>query len=185
LRYSNNYYNRDSNKFTFGRFIRDEKVICIDQDDNNLGLVETSYALNLARQANLELVMVSQGNPSTCKILDFSKFKYESNKREKIAKKNQRKNEIKIKEVKFRPATNENDLLNKANQLKDFLSEGNKLKVTVVFKGRELCHRELGIETMKKFAGMICANFDGEPSMTGRNMVAILVKSNSKIEAAK
>lgn len=186
MRYPNyNYNNRDNNKFTFGRLIRDIKVMCIDQNNNNLGLVDTSYALNLAREANLELVMVSQGkygNPSTCKILDFSKFKYENNKKDKLAKKNQRKNEIKIKEVKFRPSTNENDLLNKANQLKDFISEGNKLKVTVIFRGRELCHRDLGIDTMKKFADMICANFEGEPSMTGRNITAILIKHVNKTE---
>lgn len=176
MAYNNNFNNK---KFVFGYFIKDEKIICIDQLNNNLGVVNTSYALQLARNEGLELVMVSpgrKGSLSTCKILDFSKFKYEQNKKEKFAKKQQRENAIKIKEVKFRPSIDENDILVKANQLKDFISDGNKVKITILFKGRELCHKNVGAELINKFSTMIGASIDGEISMTGKNMIAFLTK---------
>lgn len=187
LRYPcRNIHTPETKKYIFGRFIRDPKVICIDNNNDNLGILETSYALQLARDANLDLVIVSygkRGNLSTCKILDLGKYKYEQDKKNKITKKKQRENAVKIKEVKFRPSTDYNDLLNKANQLNDFLSEGNRLKVTITFRGREMIHKNIGIETLKKFAEMISAHFDIEPSMNGRNMTAILVRNEQKVES--
>lgn len=182
---NNNYRNRDSVKIIFGRFIRDAKVICIDQDNNNLGVVDTIYALDLAKQANLELVLVSVGKagaPSTCRILDLNKYRYELIKKDKNLKKKQRQNIIKIKEVKFRPSTHDNDLLTKARQLKDFLDEGNKIKISVMFRGRELAHKDIGLEIIHKFANMISATFDGEPSLNGKNLIAVLVKQQVKPE---
>lgn len=165
----------------YGRFIREPQVFVIDNNDVNHGLIDTRDALRMAQDAELELVMVSQGkggNPSTCKILDFGKYKFEQEKREKVAKKKQRENSVKIKEVKFRPVTDENDLETKAKQLHEFVTEGNRLKVTVIFRGREMAHKEIGLEIMKKFAGMVEAKFEQEPSMTGRNLNAILVKKD-------
>ena len=170
---------RDETKYIFGRFIKDQQVLCIDQDNKNLGLIDTRDALQLAKDAGLELVVVSQGQngrPSTARILDFSKYKYEKEKQEKQTKKKQRENAIKIKEVKLRPATGDNDLQVKANQLKEFLQEGNRVKVTVLFKGREMAHREIGMDTLKRFAIIISAQFDGDPSITGRNLIAWLIK---------
>lgn len=175
-RFKNN--NDNSKKYIFGRFIRDRQVLCIDHNNNNLGLIDTVEALQIARNENLELVMVSQGKkgfPSTCRILDFGKYKYEQEKKEKVAKRKQRDNAIKTKEVKFRPTTDDNDLKIKAQQLSEFLSEGNKVKVTVVFKGREIVHKDRGIDALHKFASMISGNFDGEISMTGRNLVAFII----------
>ena len=170
---------KDDKRYVFGRFIRELKVYCIDQHNNNIGLIDTRDALQMAHEAGLELVMVSQGkgnNPSTCKILDFGKFKYEQEKRDKVAKKKQRENAVKIKEVKFRPVTDDNDLKTKANQLHEFIDEGNRLKVTITFRGREMAHREIGMDTLNKFAQMVSARFESEPLMTGRNMTAILTK---------
>lgn len=172
----------DDKRYVFGRFIREQKVYVIDHNNTNLGLVETRDALNLAQEVGMELVLVSQGkqgNPSTCKILDFGKYKYEQEKRDKVSKKKQRENAIKIKEVKFHPTTDDNDLLVKANQLREFIDAGNRLKVTITFKGREMAHREVGLERMYKFVKMISARFDVEPSIMGRNMNAILVKKDS------
>lgn len=175
-------FKKNDNKFVFGRLIRDQQVICIDHENTNLGLIDTYKALQIAEEAGLDLVMVSQGaynKPSTCKILDLDKFKYEQEKRDKLAKKKQRENAIKIKEVKLRPSTDDNDLQTKAKQFLEFVSEGHRLKVTVVFKGREVCHRELGVETMNKFAKMVSAKFDTEPSFSGRNITATLIKNIS------
>jgi translation initiation factor IF-3 len=175
----------DEKQYVFGRFIREQKIYCIDQNNTNLGLIDTRDALQLASDAGLELVMVSQGkagNPSTCKILDLGKHRYEQEKKDKVVKKKQRDNAIRLKEIKFHPSTDDNDLLTKARQFQEFISEGNRLKVTVVFRGREMAHRDLGIEKMSKFAKMICAQYDAEPMVSGRNMTAVLVKSDQKAE---
>ncbi len=174
---------RDNKRYVFGRFIREPKVFCIDHEEVNHGLIDTRDALRIAQDAGLELVMVSQGkngNPSTCKVLDFGKYKYEQDKREKITKKKQRENAIQIKEVKLRPVTDENDLKTKARQLQEFVDEGNRLKISVIFRGREMAHREIGLEIMTKFAGLVSAKFEQEPSMTGRNLNAVLVKKESQ-----
>jgi translation initiation factor IF-3 len=121
----------DDKRYVFGRFIREPSVYCIDQNNNNIGLIDTRDALNMAYEVGLELVMVSQGKgktPSTCKILDFGKYKYEQEKRDKVSKKKQRENAIKIKEVKFRPVTDDNDLKTKANQLREFIDDGNRFE---------------------------------------------------------
>lgn len=170
---------KEETRYVFGRFIREPNVFVIDQHNNNIGLTDTRDALRMAHDAGLELVMVSQGKqgkPSTCKILDFGKYKFEQEKREKVAKKKQRENAVKIKEVKFRPVTDDNDLQTKARQLKEFIAEGNRLKAIVTFRGREMAHKDIGLETLKKFAGMVGARFDADPLMTGRNLNVILIK---------
>jgi translation initiation factor IF-3 len=174
---------KDTKRYVFGRFIREPKVFCIDHEDINHGLIDTRDALRIAQDAGLELVMVSQGkngNPSTCKILDFGKYKFEQEKRDKVTKKKQRENAVKIKEIKFRPVTDENDLKTKACQLQEFIDENNRLKITVVFRGREMAHREIGLEIITKFVDMISAKFEQEPSMTGRNLNAILIKKDTQ-----
>jgi translation initiation factor IF-3 len=174
---------KETKRYVFGRFIREPKVLVIDQNNDNIGLIDTSVALKMAHDANLELVMVSQGqrgNPSTCKILDFGKYKYEQEKREKVTKKKQRENAVKIKEIKFRPVTDDNDLLTKARQLKSFVDEGNRLKVTIAFRGREMAHKNIGLETLKKFSDMVGARFDSDPSMSGRNLNVILIRKESE-----
>lgn len=171
----------DRYKYVYGRFIREQQVYVIDHNDVNHGLVDIRDALRMAQDASLELVMVSQGKngkPSTCKILDFGKYKFEQEKREKLTKKKQRDNAVKIKEVKFHPVTDENDLETKARQFQEFVDDGNKLKVSVIFRGREMAHKEIGLEIMKKFAGMVGAKFEQEPSMLGRNLNAILAKKD-------
>jgi len=179
--------NKDHYKYVYGRFIKEPKVYVIDHENNNIGLVDTKDALDMARAVSLDLVLISQGRgdkPSTCKILDLGKYKYEQEKREKVAKKKQRENAVKIKEVKFRPGTDENDLKTKARQLQEFVDEGNRLKVTIMFRGREMAHKNIGAEQIGKFASMISARVDTEPAMSGRNMTAILIKSEQKVEVA-
>jgi translation initiation factor IF-3 len=176
---------RNDYRYVFGRFIREAKIVCIDQDNNNIGVIDTQEALRMAHSAGLELVMVSPGKNgklSTCKILDFGKYKFEQEKKEKVTKKKQRENAIQIKEVRLRPSTSEHDLITKARQLKEFMDEGNRLKVSVQFRGREMAHREIGFDTMKKFAQLISAQYEGEPMITGRNITVVLFKSEQKPE---
>lgn len=179
---------RTDHRYVFGRFIREAKVVCIDQDNNNIGVIDTQEALRMAHSSGLELVMVSQGKngkPSTCKILDFGKYKFEQEKREKVTKKKQRDNVIQIKEVRLRPSTGEHDLEVKARQLKEFIEDGNRLKVTVQFRGREMAHRDIGAETMKKFAQLISAQYESDPTVTGRNMTVVLFKGEQKQQEAR
>ena len=174
---------RTDHRYIFGRFIREAKVVCIDQDNNNIGIIDTQEALRMAHNAGLELVMVSQGKngkPSTCKILEFGKYKFEQEKKERVTKKKQRENAIQIKEVRLRPSTGEHDLITKARQLQEFMDDGNRLKVTVQFRGREMAHREIGFETMKKFAQLISAKYEGEPLVTGRNITVVLQKVEAR-----
>lgn len=177
--------NRDYYKYVYGRFIKDPKVFVIDHENNNIGLIDTRDALEMAKAVNLDLVMISQGKdnkPGTCKILDLGKYKYDQEKRDKVAKKKQRDNAVKIKEVKFRPGTDDNDLRTKARQLQEFVDDGNRVKVTIMFKGREMAHRNIGAEQIDKFASMMSAKRDAEPIMSGRNMTAILSKAEQKAE---
>lgn len=176
---------REDKRYAFGRFIREPKVYCIDQNNVNLGLIDTTQGLQLAHDAGLELVLVSQGqkgNPSTCKILDFGKYKFEQEKRDRIAKKKQRENSIKTKEVSFRPSTDDNDLMTKARQLQEFMDDGNKLKVTIKFRGREMAHTDIGVQTLKRFAQMMGTRYESEPSFTGKNMSVVLVKEQKETQ---
>ena len=173
----------DEKRYIFGRFIREPKVYCIDQNNTNLGLMDTPSALKLAQDADLELVLVShgqKGQPSTCRILDLSKYKYEQEKKEKAIKKKQRENAIKVKELNLRPCTDDNDLLTKARQFQDFINEGNRLKVQVKFRGREMAHTDLGLDILNRFCSMVSARYDVAPSVTGKNMVAVLVRDQEK-----
>ncbi len=138
--------------------IRNPKVLCIDHENNNLGLIETSKALEIARNNELDLVQVSfnqkEGIP-TCKILDYGKFKYTLQLNEKAAKKKQRESEIKIKEIKMRPMTATNDIKIKAIKAQEILDDGDKVKISIVFKGRELNYKENAFETYDSFVSFL------------------------------
>lgn len=138
--------------------IRNPKVLCIDHESNNLGLIDTSKALEIARNQNLDLVQVSfdpKNNIPTCKVLDYGKYKYTLSLNEKAAKKKQRESEIKIKEIKLRPATAENDIKIKAAKAQEILDDGDKVKISIIFKGRELNYKENAFETYNAFIGFL------------------------------
>ena len=171
--------NRNREKYIVGRFIKAAQVLCIDNENQNRGILPIREALSLADSYGLDLVQISNSkdNVPTCKIIDYSKYKYEVSKKEKLAKKKQRENTVKTKEIKFRPSTDENDLRTKAKQAQGFIDDGNKLKVTVMFRGREMAHKDIGRDTMDKFIGMLeGAVIDNPPSMIGRNFTVIVVK---------
>lgn len=157
------------------RRIRIPEVRLIASDGNQLGVVRLEEALRLAQEVDLDLVEISPtANPPVCKIMDYGKYKYLQKKKEHEAKK--RQTVVHLKEVKMRPMTDEHDFQFKMRHVQRFLEEGNKAKVTVVFRGRELEHKSHGralmdrvLETMKGKATV-----ESPPMMEGRAMIMIL-----------
>jgi len=161
----------------FNHFIRSPNVLCINQADENLGVMRTDSALELAANANLDLVQISMGknNVPICKITDFGKFKFNLSKKKKEQDKKKRESTIKIKEIAFRPGTDENDLNIKANKAIQFLNDKDNLKVTVVFKRSELNHKDIGITTLKSFISKLGEiEFINEPSFAGKSLTTLV-----------
>lgn len=138
--------------------IRAKQVRCIDADNRNIGVVDTSQALRMASERELDLVQVcppDKSNIPTCKIIDYSKYKYEQIKRKKEAAKKQRECAVEIREIKFRPNTGYNDLKTKASKAAELLEDGARLKLTIVFKGREIQHQDVAKDTLTKFVELV------------------------------
>lgn len=161
--------------------IRVREVRLIDSEGNQKGIVPITEALDMAKEVGLDLVEVSPlANPPVCKILDYGKFKFEQEKRVKESRKKQKL--IKMKEIRMQPKIEKHDLDFKSKHVKEFLDEGNKVKVTVRFRGRELAHTELG----KKVLEELLARLDGEyvlekqPQMEGRFMSMVLSPKTKK-----
>ncbi len=140
-----------------------------------MGVIPTIEALRIAREAGLDLVEISPtAAPPVCKILDYGKYKYELKKKAQEAKKKQIV--VKVKEVKMRPVTDEHDFQFKLRHIKRFLEEGDKVKVTVVFKGREVVYTDQGRAVMKRIAEEVkeTAKIESSPTMEGKNMYMIV-----------
>ncbi len=153
----------------------------IDQDGNQRGILPITEALEIAKEAGLDLIEVSpKANPPVCKILDYGKYKYDQEKREKEARKKQKL--VKMKEIRMQPKIEEHDLQFKAKHIREFLDEGNKVKVTIRFKGRELAHTELGRVVLDNLLDLLDDSFsvDKKPSMEGRFMSMILSPKSKK-----
>ena len=131
--------------------IRAKEIRVIDDQDNHLGLMTPQQALDMARQRHLDLVEVApQAVPPVCRIIDFGKFLYEQKKRAHEAKKKQVV--IEVKEIKFRPGTDDHDYNFKMKHAQEILKDGNKVKATVRFRGREITHKELGAQLLDRLA---------------------------------
>lgn len=131
------------------REIRTPRVRVISQTGEQLGILSIHDALAKADEAGLDLVEISAGsNPPVCKIMNFGKFRYDQTKREKESKKAQ--HQVKVKEIKIKPNIGDHDLATKMQHARDFLEKGNKVKVTCMFRGREMMHPELGEKIMRK-----------------------------------
>jgi translation initiation factor IF-3 len=132
--------------------IRVPEIRVIDAEGEQLGVMETDKALALAEEQGLDLVEVSPtARPPVCRIMDYGKYKYEQSKRQREAKKKQ--HTIQVKEVKFRPKTEEHDYQFKKRHAEEFLEKGYKVKITMMFRGRELDHRELGMKMLERLEG--------------------------------
>jgi translation initiation factor IF-3 len=160
--------------------IRAKKVIVINSEGVNIGEIDTKEAVIAARAEGLDLVQISDGKNGlpVCKIVDYGKFKYDLSKKEKESARKQRESIIKLKEIKFRPSTNDNDLQTKASKVNEFLLEGDRVKISIVFRGREIAHKDIGIETLVKFMNLIKGGkMVGEPSMFGKILSVVVEKS--------
>lgn len=156
--------------------IRDKEVRLIGSDGEQLGVIPNSKAQELAQEAGLDLVCVSpNATPVVCKILDYGKYRYEQIKKEKEAKKAQK--QISVKEVRMTPNIDTNDLATKAKQADKFLSNGDKVKVSVRFRGRELGHTDQGRVVLDDFLEILGekATVEKKPKMEGRSMVMYLM----------
>ncbi|MBZ5495136.1 MAG: translation initiation factor IF-3 [Acidobacteriia bacterium] len=154
--------------------IRAKEIRVIDENGEQLGIMAPEQALASARERDLDLVEVAPGvTPPVCRIMNYGKFQYQKSKRAHDAKKHQK--QVVLKEVKFRPKTEEHDYQFKKNHIVRFLTDGDKAKATVVFRGREMTHQEIGRRLMERLLGDLVelAEVEKAPRMEGYALVAI------------
>jgi translation initiation factor IF-3 len=159
----------------FNEFISVPKVRVIDENGENLGVLLTAEAIEQAAQVGLDLVEVSpNADPPVCKFLDVGKFKYEAQKKANLARKSQKTQEI--KEIKMRPNIDDHDYDTKMKKVFDFLKDGDKVKITLRFRGRELAHMELGMNLLRRVQDDVseAAKVEQHPRMEGRQMLMVL-----------
>ncbi len=150
-------------------------VRLIDQDGENVGTVPTAEALTMAEEVGLDLVEISPGaDPPVCKILDYGKHKYEAQKKRNEARKKQKI--IEVKEIKMRPSIDAHDYDVKMRSIQRFLGEGDKVKVTLRFRGREMAHQDRAMQMMERVRGDIeeIAKVEQFPKMEGRQMIMVV-----------
>ncbi|WP_232796453.1 translation initiation factor IF-3 [Roseovarius salinarum] len=155
--------------------IRAPEIRLIGPDGENVGVVPPARGMEMAEDAGLDLVEISpNATPPVCKIMDFGKYKYEQQKRESEAKKKQKV--IEVKEVKFRPNTDTHDYDVKMRNVMKFLENGDKVKVTLRFRGREMAHQDLGRELLQRVAEDVkeIGKVENMPKMEGRQMIMII-----------
>ena len=157
--------------------IRDKEVRVISEDGEQLGIMSSKDAMKLAREAELDLVKIApKAQPPVCKIIDYGKYKYEQTRKEKEAKKKQKT--VEVKEVRLSPNIDTNDLNTKMNNAKKFITKGNKVKVTLRFRGREMAHMQQSKHILDDFAEMLAdvAVIEKPAKQEGRSMSMVLTE---------
>ena len=155
--------------------IRDKEIRLIGENGEQLGIVSSAEGLHIAEEKGLDLVKISpQATPPVCKLMDYGKFRFEQAKREKEARKNQ--HVVEIKEVRMSPGIDVGDFNTKLKNAQKFIADGNRVKVSVRFRGREMAHTDIGRDLLVRFAESVAevANLDKEPKMEGRSMSIFL-----------
>lgn len=155
--------------------IRDKEVRLIGEDGEQLGIMTSAQAQQLADDKNLDLVKISPtAKPPVCKIMDYGKYRFENSKREKEQRKNQKV--VDIKGIRLSAVIDKHDIEVKAKNANRFLAEGDKLKVTIRFRGRQAAHANIGVDVMKTFFAMVEENavMDRQPTLEGRQMIMML-----------
>jgi len=161
-------------KHRVNHLIRVPEVRVIGPEGEQLGVLKTSEALKQAQEVGYDLVEVAPNSePPVCRIMDFGKFKYEQSKKEHKIRQHQKSTQV--KEIKLRPRTDKHDIETKVRQIRTFVADGNKTKVTVVFRGREMANQEVGRQAMEKIIEEIgeFAVLESPPRMEGRNLYII------------
>jgi translation initiation factor IF-3 len=160
--------------------------LLVGPDGEKLGVRPTPEALQMASDMDLDLVEVaSKANPPVCRIMDYGKWKYEQSQREKESRK--KSTNVTVKEMKYRPKIGQGDFDTKTKKVEKFLGEGSKVKVTIMFRGREMQHPELGRKILDQVADVVdhIANIEFGPNLEGRNMIMVLGPDKKKIAAVK
>ena len=155
----------------------------VGEEGEQLGIVSVRQALALADEAGLDLVEIApMAKPPVCKIMDFGKFKYQESKRAHEAKLKQK--QVQVKEVKFRPGTDENDYQIKMRNVVKFLAEGDKAKITLRFRGREMAHQEIGMRVLERIRTELTetALVEQFPKMEGRQLIMVLAPSKKQVK---
>lgn len=155
--------------------IRDKEVRVVSENGDQLGVMSARDAMKLAQEAELDLVKIApKAQPPVCKIIDYGKYKYELTRREKEAKKKQKT--VEVKEVRLSPNIDSNDLNTKINNAKKFIAKGNKVKVTLRFRGREMAHVQQSKHILDDFAAQLedVASVEKPAKLEGRNMSMVL-----------
>jgi translation initiation factor IF-3 len=166
---------QNDKRIRVNEYIRVPEVRLIGDDGNQIGIVPTRQAQEIANEKGLDLVEVSPNSkPPVCKIMDFGKYKYQLEISEKLKKKKQ--THIVVKEIKLRPKIDTNDLNTKKRQIEKFLKQGNKVKITVMFRGREIVHKQLGMNILEKLMEELedKAVIELRPKLEGYNMIMVL-----------
>ena len=166
--------------------IRVPEVRLIDQDGQQVGIMTTTDALRKAQIAGLDLVEISPtAKPPVCRIMDYGKYVFDQNKKMAAAKKKQK--QVHVKEVKFRPGTDIGDYNVKVRKIISFLERGDKVKVSLRFRGREMQHRELGLELLQRVKGDLPEGLvvEQEPKLEGRQMTMVVAMGKSSIASTK
>ena len=166
--------------------IREREVRLIDENGGQLGVMPTQQALQLAEEKGLDLAMIqATAVPPVCKLLDYDKYRYEQAKRERENRKNQRV--VDIKEVQLSATIEENDVNTKAKMAIRFLENGDKVKVSIRFRGRQITHSEIGLKVMQDFAERCkeVSMVEKRPALDGRNMIMILSPKATKASFAE
>ncbi|MCF2555912.1 translation initiation factor IF-3 [Faecalicatena contorta] len=157
--------------------IRDKEVRVIGEDGNQLGVMPIKEAMRLAQEAELDLVKIApKAQPPVCKIIDYGKYRYELARKEKEAKKKQRT--VEVKEVRLSPNIDTNDLNTKVNNAKKFIAKGNKVKITLRFRGREMAHMQQSKHILDDFAQMLAdvASIEKPAKQEGRSISMVLTE---------
>ena len=165
----------DINEPMINEEIRDREVRVVATDGTQLGVMSTQAALQLAEQQNLDLVKIVPGaQPPVCKLMDYDKHRYEQSKRERDLRKNQRV--VTLKEVQLSATIEENDVQTKFRNAVKFLQDGDKVKVSIRFRGRQIAHADIGMKIMQDFASRIeeYGTIERRPMLEGRHMIMIL-----------
>lgn len=153
----------------------------IDDQGEQLGIMSSADALAKAGEMNLDLVEVSpNASPPVCRIMDYGKFRFEAKKQQNLNKKKTK--QVQVKEIKFRPRTEEGDYNTKVRKLREFLENGDKIKVTLRYRGREFAHQELGLKLLKRVSADLdeFGTVDQMPKMEGRQMVMMMSPRKTK-----
>ena len=165
--------------------IRAREVRLIGPDGQQIGIVPLREALRIAREANLDLVNVApQANPPVCRIMDYGKYRFEQSKKERESRKKQKT--VEIKEVRFSPTIDEHDFQTKLRHIRSFLEDGDKVKCTLRFRGRQITHADLGQEVMQRIAEAVAdlATVERKPLMEGRQLIMILAPRQARTAAS-